>query len=721
MAGIRDGLLRAANRILGGPPAFVPAAPVRQSIDQFISIAKASYAASIGAPSAQMSEEQARAYYHDWQYAAASVVAEAIMQIPWTVEVKSAGAWEEDPEHPLAALLTRVNPLMGPRMLWLLAGLDLMIVGRAPWRIVFNSLNEPWELYPLIGRLDAVFDSKGAQTAWVRKYRDAGPTGSGATEREERLDVGDVVPLRFPMPGTLMDSFSPMRAAGAPVRMADQITESEWSAMRQGVWPSLILEMNTRDPETAARMLDEFNAKYAGTKETGRAMGIRSEVSKIHWPPTNPREMGYTQSGQRNVDAILGIMRVPAAILGQSKDVNRASAEALRYIFAQWNIAPKAVLLEEQIQHHLAERHYGEDVRFRFLEVVPKDEEAGRLRDDMELKNYVITVNEYRESIGRPAVPWGDVPLLPLGVAPLGSPAPEPGAGGEQAAARPTVLAAEAPAAKPAARPVRERRPAPFSERKGRAVALRFVHAKAGTAAEVKEVTAAFFEDVGRRVLAAWDEAKPKQGGAARVTQALAVPLDRVLDAQSMAAELARRMAPVVRGGIVFGGSFDRALTPDPKKYGWNATMRAVDQAAAKFGQEHFGEVAMTTRVRYTEVVAESIRAQETWDETRARIVDAIGSMKESRAANIATTESTKLFNAGAQAFRDSAGIEWKQWVTSFINSRDTHIAANGQVVRNGEEFQVGADRMQNPGEGDLAEENCNCNCVSVAAFPESK
>ena len=44
--------------------------------------------------------------------------------------------------------------------------------------------------------------------------------------------------------------------------------------------------------------------------------------------------------------------------------------------------------------------------------------------------------------------------------------------------------------------------------------------------------------------------------------------------------------------------------------------------------------------------------------------------------------------------------------------TRETHLAAEQQgIIGLDEEFKVGADSMQSPGTGDLAEENCNCRC----------
>ena len=53
-----------------------------------------------------------------------------------------------------------------------------------------------------------------------------------------------------------------------------------------------------------------------------------------------------------------------------------------------------------------------------------------------------------------------------------------------------------------------------------------------------------------------------------------------------------------------------------------------------------------------------------------------------------------------------------KAWVTSFINSRDTHIAANGQTVGINEYFTVGGYRAKTPRDPSLPiQELANCHC----------
>jgi len=41
-------------------------------------------------------------------------------------------------------------------------------------------------------------------------------------------------------------------------------------------------------------------------------------------------------------------------------------------------------------------------------------------------------------------------------------------------------------------------------------------------------------------------------------------------------------------------------------------------------------------------------------------------------------------------------------------------------VVKNGENFTVGADSMSSPGHGSLAAENVNCGCMAAPVIEES-
>ncbi len=201
-----------------------------------------------------------------------------------------------------------------------------------------------------------------------------------------------------------------------------------------------------------------------------------------------------------------------------------------------------------------------------------------------------------------------------------------------------------------------------------------------------------------------------------RWTLASADDVAREIDPGDFGRRLGEAALGPSRFGILLGGQFEGGLAMlDARTYPWTEGMDAMNRYAAAWaqGQRYIG-VAERTRGEYVEAVRRTIAEGRTWPETLDALEERFAGITRRHAAAIADTETTRLFNAGGAAFRTEYGIPYKQWVCSFWNSRDTHIAAHGQRVREGEEFRVGRDRMQFPGAGSLPEENINCHCVVI-------
>jgi len=672
---------------------FTP--PQQQSVEELVAIMQASeHFQGIGKASTSLSDSEARRYFFGWQYAAATLVAETLMQAAWTTQVKTAGEWEDDDDTDLARLLRRGNKLMSGRLLFYMAAINLAIVGKEFWHIAPDALGDPGELWPVMGTMKPVTDPEAIVKGWEEERYTK--TGFHKTSYE----FEEIVWLRYPKPGTILEGFGSFQAAAYALKLDQQIADSEWAAMKQGIWPSVLIGMPGSDPQQRKERMREFNELYAGAGKTGQAIAIPPGI-ETKWPPTKPREMGYTQSAQHMRDTILAIQRVPAALVGLSKDVNRASAEALYYIFARWTAAPKLMMLEDQINKSLAPR-YGSDIRMKFRDPVPPNEDQMRQRDEMELSQKVVSPDEYREYRGwGKAETWdGSVPYVPVSTVPITTPpAPKGGQG-------PDAKGKDA-----APQPVQQKRGRTREQR--RWISIEAAEARLDITTRLHGAILKHFRGLRADVLEAWDAAGTQQAVPAAVAE-MPAEVGKLLSNGELASRMAHELHAVNRWGIFMGGSFGRSQTPNPAAWAWKNTSEMIDRHLAEFGPHHYTEVAETTRARLTEAVGEGLKENETWGDLRKRIVDEFGDMAEARAANIATTESTKLFNAGGQAFRDDAGIPAKEWCCSFVNSRDTHQDADGQVVPNEEEFTVGGDSMPYPGAGSLAEENCNCNCTSL-------
>ena len=97
------------------------------------------------------------------------------------------------------------------------------------------------------------------------------------------------------------------------------------------------------------------------------------------------------------------------------------------------------------------------------------------------------------------------------------------------------------------------------------------------------------------------------------------------------------------------------------------------------------------------------------------------------RRENIARTEELGALNHGSQELYESWGAKGHEWLATMDNRvRDTHAAANGQVRRINEPFDVGDVQMMCPGaktqpDGSSVppEEVCNCRCSVLPVLPQ--
>lgn len=715
---------RVARMVGAGPTVVLPRGAggdpglQTQGVEQLVAAMRASRE-GMGGLTTGLSDHEVRRYFYGWQYAAITLLAESVMQTPYMIEVQTGGKWEEAEEaHPVRALFENVNPILTTPELWYYTMLDLGMIGKCYWHTPSNALGEPAEIYPLPGVLKPEIDTTGdAQiiTEWIEKRRD-----QNGLERTIHYEPDEITFLRMPQPGAMLDGMGAMQAAGAPIKLDSKIIEAEWSAMKQGLYPSVLLQIPGSDPKVRQQKLDEFNTRWGGAKETGKAIGVSDSIG-VNWPNLRPRDMGFTQGSARTRDQILAVAgRVPRALLGMSEGLPKANVQGMHTIFARWSVQPKLTLLQARINQDLIQKRYDKKVRLRFDSPVPEDKDAERDDAEMHLRTGVRTINEVREERGLDAVEWGDVPLVPAGLAPLGS-----GGEGEgtaaQALAEAILSALGAPAglidvpARAVALAAPEAQaavPRGFTKKERDEIRLLARDHGFGFEMRMGKHWRKMFRAIGRQFLEGWDALKDEfqSAGLGLIVQARAREIvDEILDPEKMAAYLAEQSEKIYRDGLVLGGGFNAEVISTVADLPWDDGMDAINEYALQFRSGHFASVAETTRAQMTGVMGQAVADGKTWGEMRALAVDEFGKMEASRAANIATTETTKLYGAGGQAFRQTYAIPWKQWVASFVNTRDTHADADGTVVPNNAVFHVGDDAMLWPGSGSSAAENCNC------------
>lgn len=120
-----------------------------------------------------------------------------------------------------------------------------------------------------------------------------------------------------------------------------------------------------------------------------------------------------------------------------------------------------------------------------------------------------------------------------------------------------------------------------------------------------------------------------------------------------------------------------------------------------------------TTMDAIRKALAEGFSAGESIQQLSKRIEGYFEGNAKARATMVSRTETIAASNAGAVDRYKKEGVKQKEWFAAMDErTRDTHLAANGQIVGIDEYFKVGSDYMQAPGQGSDPSENIFCRCV---------
>lgn len=88
----------------------------------------------------------------------------------------------------------------------------------------------------------------------------------------------------------------------------------------------------------------------------------------------------------------------------------------------------------------------------------------------------------------------------------------------------------------------------------------------------------------------------------------------------------------------------------------------------------------------------------------------------------IARTESNGAYNGGASIMRKTLGVSTKEWIATLDDRvRQEHFLADGQIVREDQNFSVGGEELEYPGDPKASIWNiANCRCTA-AALPSTE
>jgi SPP1 gp7 family putative phage head morphogenesis protein len=385
---------------------------------------------------------------------------------------------------------------------------------------------------------------------------------------------------------------------------------------------------------------------------------------------------------------------VPLSKLGISEEVNRATAYVNDYTFAKNTITPKLVMLRDAINRFLA-NYVDENVYYDFDSIIPEDEEFEVQKYVNFVKEGILTINEVRAELGFPEVPWGDTPFNPNLMMNFGF----QGTNKEQSK--------------------------PKSVFKSQFERLRywkaFIEKKQKTEDNFKGKVANMFEKQRLRVLKNLSEALKEKGYQAGVKKMSQAEIEKILEEvlsflYASDEEQAWKMLYMseqaknfINSSIDIAGDFGLPMV-------FETDSPFITELMSERAQRFAKKISDTTYNQLKQSLLEGFLAGESESKLAERVNDVMTLAKRQRAQTIARTETFSVVNqAHIETYRMN-GVEWKEWLTAGDERvRDMHVAADGQITKLDDYFNVGGEYLMYPGDPNGSPENIiNCRCVSL-------
>ena len=613
--------------------------------------------------------------YESWVYACVWKIAETISGIEHGLYYKKDGQLVRVDDHPFLDLMKKVNPVMNILDLKSLTSIYLDLTGNAYWYTPLNVLKQPAEIWILESQNVKIVPGKDEV---VKGYIYQKGNKKTAFEKEE------IVHFRYPNP---LDPYyygmSPIQAAHYAVDSNDYMQKYGTAAFKNmgsiSLFIQLIEEAQNWNDDQKKEFKKGWLTSHLGVDNAGK-MIIAPAIKDIKDFAMSPKEMDYSKSRADIRDELLAIYGVPKSKFTQ--DVGpRARVESDDYAFHKETIQPKLKRVDMKVTETMLPR-YDDRLELHHEDSTPMDKVFELKKEDSRLKNYVTVVNEVREKDGLKPVDWGDRPLAPFNIMPLGSSPPE--AGGDKIIRIRQIFTDE----------IREK------------LWNAFLRAHTGIENHWVATLGTMYRKQEKEVLKRLKEFFGK-GYVKDIADHILLSV--TLEEQQMWTASEK----YVKNGI------ERGVALAEGKIG------TTGLPADLFGFPSFSEYLKGKELRIKTVprtfheqirtqLIEGVKAGEGYEELSVRVKHSYSSQTDYGARRIARTETTDAINKAQLIAADTSGkVDVKVWLSAMDEeTRDTHAEANMQEVPLTGRFEVGGYGCDYPGDPSLpVEELVNCRC----------
>jgi HK97 family phage portal protein len=322
-------------------------------------------------------------------YACVNRLASATSQVEWHLYRKSKTGEDEDrvevTSH--AALDLWEDPAPGVftgQQFREVSEQHLELTGESYWVLGVSdrSPDLPLTLWPVRpDRMTPVPDSK----RFIQGYIYTDPEGA-----QIPFPADMVVALRFPDPLDPYHGLGPVRALMTDLDAARFAAEWNRNFFMNSAEPGGVIEV----PDTLSDdEFDELNARWNEQHQgAGNAHRIAILSNAMKWVPRSysMRDLQFVELRKMSDEQIMLAFGLSKTLLGQTENVNRATAEAAEYVFGKYQVVPRLERFKQVLNRRVLPRYTGGDqLEFDYESPISGDSEAEARDRDSRVKAVV--------------------------------------------------------------------------------------------------------------------------------------------------------------------------------------------------------------------------------------------------------------------------------------------------------------------------------------------
>ena len=346
--------------------------------------------------------------YLGWVYAATSLIAGDIRSQDWWFE----DAEEKEVDVQERAILERPNAFTTWCDLIEVTQLNIDLTGEAFWWLVGGE------------QFGAVRGIQHVPASWVIEAWVPGGVFQGwkmqiPGHAEQIVPGRDLVWFRNPHPSEPWRAISPVETFALSYNMDIYARAYGAALMQNWAQPPGIL---SSDQELTAEDAEALRVRWKSHRQSAESIAVLGKGARYEPLSISVKDLAFIDLARMTREQILGIYRVPPGKLGLAEEGGTAAEHAARdNTYAKNALAPRLNKLADTINTYVLPRLIQRAVklpRFVFENPVRKDETFALTKAEQGLKSGVITINQYLIETDRDPLPGpeGDLYMLPTGI-----------------------------------------------------------------------------------------------------------------------------------------------------------------------------------------------------------------------------------------------------------------------------------------------------------------